>query len=154
MVIVEGGLEDPRVIELLDAHLTRGHAYGPRGAPSLGLSELRMPDIVFWSAWSDASRTTVIAIGALKTLMPTHGEVKSMYVADAMRGRGYGTGMIRHIITTARSRQLERLSLATGSHPYFAAARAPYARHGFIECEPFAHYHPDPDGVFMTLVLH
>jgi len=31
-----------------------------------------------------------------------------------------------------------RLSLETGSQPFFEPARALYLRHGFAECEPFA----------------
>ena len=46
-----------------------------------------------------------------------------------------------------------RLSLETGSWPYFEAARAFYRRHGFVECPPFGDYNPDPNSVFMTLEL-
>ena len=46
-----------------------------------------------------------------------------------------------------------RLSLETGSWDYFRPARALYARHGFVECLPFADYAPDPNSVFMSLEL-
>ena len=36
----------------------------------------------------------------------------------------------------------------------FAAARALYARCGFIETGPFGDYVPDPNSVFMTLDLN
>jgi putative acetyltransferase len=61
--------------------------------------------------------------------------------------------MLRHIITTARQTGIFRLSLETGSWPYFDAARAFYRRHGFVECPPFGNYVPDPNSVFMTLQL-
>jgi putative acetyltransferase len=61
--------------------------------------------------------------------------------------------MLRHIMAAARKRGLSRLSLETGSWPYFASARALYARHGFAECPPFGDYRPDPNSVFMTLAL-
>jgi putative acetyltransferase len=61
--------------------------------------------------------------------------------------------MLRHIIAAARSRGMTRLSLETGSWPYFAPAHALYARHGFVECDPFGAYRPDPNSVFMTLEL-
>jgi putative acetyltransferase len=48
---------------------------------------------------------------------------------------------------------LSRLSLETGSWPYFSAAREFYGRHGFVECPPFGSYLPDPNSVFMTLDL-
>lgn len=46
-----------------------------------------------------------------------------------------------------------RLSLETGSDPFFAPARALYAKHGFVPCPPFGSYRPDPLSTFMTLDL-
>jgi putative acetyltransferase len=154
MHIVEGGLEDPRVIELLAIHRSRAQAETARGsAHALDLSGLRAPGMTFWSAWEDDTRGTLIGVGALKMLTSDHGEVKSMHVAEGMRGRGHGAALLRHIIAAARARGLGRLSLETGSWPYFVPARALYARHGFVECEPFGEYRPDPNSVFMTLAL-
>ena len=48
---------------------------------------------------------------------------------------------------------LRRLSLETGSFEYFRPAVALYAKHGFVECEPFGEYAPDPNSTFMTLAL-
>ena len=53
----------------------------------------------------------------------------------------------------ARRRGYSRLSLETGSMPYFAPARALYARAGFAPCAPFGDYVEDPNSVFMTRVL-
>ncbi len=36
---------------------------------------------------------------------------------------------------------------------HFAAARAFYARHGFVDCPAFGDYIADPNSVFMTLRL-
>lgn len=154
MHIVEGDLTDPRVIELLDRHVSRARAETGRGsAHALDHAALRGPELTFWSAWEDAGRSTLVAVGALKELTRDHGEVKSMHVAEGMRGRGYGAAMLRHIIAAALTRGMARLSLETGSWPYFAPARALYARHGFTTCEPFGDYRPDPNSVFMTLML-
>lgn len=76
-----------------------------------------------------------------------------MYTARSMRRRGVGSAMLHHIISSARSMGLSRLSLETGSWDYFDPARAFYRRHGFIECEPFADYVLDPNSVFMSLDL-
>jgi putative acetyltransferase len=149
--IVEGGLDDPRVVELLHNHLTRSQAEtAPGSAHALDLSGLQSPDMTFWSAWEDA---TLVGVGALKTLSEDHGEVKSMHTVEAARGRGVGSAMLRHIVEAARSRGMSRLSLETGSWPYFAPARALYARHGFVECPPFADYVEDPNSIFMTRSL-
>ena len=151
MHIVEGGLDDPRVIALLHTHLNRSRAEtAPGSAHALDLSGLRAPEVTFWSAWE---ADVVVGIGALKQLSAEHGEIKSMHTAEAARGRGVGSAMLRRIMEAARARGMSRLSLETGSWPYFAPARALYARHGFVECPPFGEYHEDPNSVFMTLAL-
>jgi putative acetyltransferase len=151
MHIVEGGLDDPRVIELLNNHLTRARAEtAPGSAHALDLSGLRAPDVTFWSAWDG---DLLAGVGALRELSPDHGEVKSMHTVESMRRKGIGAAILRHIISWAQARGMTRLSLETGSWPYFAPARALYARYGFVECPPFGDYRPDPNSVFMTLVL-
>ncbi len=158
MRIEEGNLNDARVTALLHAHLLRARAEtAPGSAHALDLSSLSAPDITFWSTWDgggpDDAAATVVGVGALKALSADHGEVKSMHTAEAARGRGVGGAMLRHIIAEASQRSMTRLSLETGSWPYFAPARALYARHGFVECGPFGDYRSDPNSVFMTLVL-
>jgi putative acetyltransferase len=151
MHIVEGGLDDPRVVDLLHTHLTRARAEtAPGSAPALDLSGLRAPEVTFWSAWDDDA---VVGVGALKRLSADHGEVKSMHTAEAARGRGVGSAILLRIMAAARARGMLRLSLETGSWPYFSPARALYARHGFVECPPFGEYRADPNSVFMTVVL-
>jgi len=151
MHIVEGGLDDPRIIELLQTHVTRARAEtAPGSAHALDLSGLRAPEVSFWSAWEGQ---TLVGVGALKRLAADHGEVKSMHTEEAARGRGVGSAMLRHIMAAARARGMSRLSLETGSWPYFEAARSLYARHGFVECGPFGDYREDPNSVFMTVAL-
>lgn len=151
MHITEGGLDDPRVVHLLRTHVTRARAEtAPGSAHALDLSGLRAAEVTFWSAWEDDA---VVAVGALKRLSADHGEIKSMHTAETARGRGVGSAMLRHIMAAARAGRLSRLSLETGSWPYFAPARALYARHGFVDCPPFGDYRPDPNSVFMTLEL-
>lgn len=151
MKIAEGGLDDPRVIALLEHHVTRARAETARGsAHALDLPGLKAPDVTFWSAWDG---DLLVSVGALRALSPAHGEIKSMHTAEGMRGRGYGAAMVRHIIEAARARGMQRLSLETGSWTYFAPARSLYARHGFVECGPFGEYREDANSVFMTLEL-
>jgi putative acetyltransferase len=146
-----GDLDDPRVVDLLRTHLTRARAETARGsAHALDFNGLRLPDISVWTIWDEG---TLLAIGALRRLSPDHGEVKSMHTAQSARRRGVGSAMLLHIIASARKAGMSRLSLETGSWEYFLPARALYARHGFVECPPFAGYVPDPNSVFMTLDL-
>jgi len=151
MKITDGGLDDFRVQTLLSYHFETASAETGRGsAHALDLRGLSSPDIQFWSAWEGGQ---VIAIGALKRLSEFHGEIKSMHTDRAYRRKGAGSAMLRHIIAAARQMKLSRLSLETGSWPYFVPARAFYSRHGFIDCPPFGDYVPDPNSVFMTLEL-
>ena len=86
MHIVEGGLDDPRVVELLQIHLIRARAETALGsAHAFDLSGLRAPEVTFWSAWEG---DVVVGVGALKRLSADHGEVKSMHTVEAARGRG------------------------------------------------------------------
>ncbi len=151
MKIIDGGLDDPRVQALVAHHLNGARAEtAPGSSHALDLGGLKSPDVQFWSAWEG---DRVIAIGALKQLSESHGEIKSMHTEESHRRKGVGSAMLRHIIGIARRMRLSRLSLETGSWPYFAPARELYRRHGFVECPPFGSYAPDPNSIFMTLEL-
>lgn len=76
-----------------------------------------------------------------------------MHTAAQHRGRGVGIAVLRHIVAEARSRSYQRLSLETGSMDAFAPACALYSGFGFVACEPFGDYRPDPNSIFMTLHL-
>jgi len=146
--IRDGGLHDPRVVELLATHVSQARAQTAAGsAHALDLSGLRRPDIRFWTAWE---RDRVVGTIALRRLSPVHGEVKSMHTAEAYRRRGVGSVLLRHVIDTARADGMRRLSLETGSRAFFLPARQFYARNGFVECGPFGDYVLDPNSVFMT----
>ena len=144
-------LRGPEIAALLHAHLEHCRASSPpESVHALDLDALRAPGITFWSAWDGAD---LLGCGALKELDPRHGEIKSMHTAAQYRGRGVGLAILRHIVDEARSRSYRRLSLETGSMEAFAPGRALYTGFGFVECEPFADYRPDPNSVFMTLDL-
>ena len=151
MRIIQDGLSDPRVIGLLQTHVTSARSQtAPGSAHALVLEGLKSSDISVWTMWKDE---TLVGVGALKRLSADHGEVKSMHTAQAMRGKGAGSAMLRHIIAAAKAAGLARLSLETGSWEYFDPARRLYRKHGFVECSPFADYVLDPNSVFMSLEL-
>lgn len=149
--IIPGDFGDPRVVALLRVHVTQARAEtAPGSAHALDLDGLRSPEISFWTMWEDE---TLLGCGALKRLSADHGEVKSMHTAQAMRRRGAGSAMLRHLIAAARAEGMSRLSLETGTWDFFRPAQALYRSHGFVECPPFADYVLDPNSVFMTLDL-
>ena len=94
-----------------------------------------------------------LAMGAVKRIDAGHAEIKSMHVLLEARGRGLSKAMLDHLVAEARKDGFTRLSLETGVQPTFVAARALYARAGFVDCPPFEGYWDDPNSVFMTKVL-
>jgi putative acetyltransferase len=151
MEIRRDDLSGREVAALLRVHLDHARTSSPpESVHALDLAALRAPEITFWTAWDGA---LLLGCGALKELDPTHGEIKSMHTAAAQRRRGVARRLLLHIVAQARSRAYRRLSLETGSMAAFAPARALYGGLGFVPCEPFAGYVPDPNSVFMTLEL-
>ena len=141
-------LRDPLVAALLEEHLEDMRAASPpESKHALDLDGLRKPGITFWSAWDGE---VLVGCGALKELDATHGEIKSMRTTAAYRGRGVASATLGHITNEAARRGYRRLSLETGSGDFFAPARALYAKFGFVVCEPFGDYKPDPNSSFMT----
>lgn len=144
-------LTGAQVLALLGKHLELMFVITPpESVHALDVSGLRRPDVTAWTAWEDKQ---LLGVGALKALSPTHGEIKSMHTAQAARGRGVATALLKTIFEQARIRRYHRLSLETGSMPEFAPARALYEKHGFIYCGPFADYNADPNSAFMTCQL-
>lgn len=144
----EGDLDSGDVRQLLDYHYREMRTISPPGAchvlPAAGLGNA---DVVFWSMREDGA---LVAVGALRQLGPSHGEVKSMRTAPGALGRGVGTAMLHHIIAEARARGCSRLSLETGSTPAFHAALRLYEREGFIRCGAFHDYTETPFSRFFT----
>ncbi|MFI2487551.1 GNAT family N-acetyltransferase [Promicromonospora kroppenstedtii] len=143
------------VLRLLDEHLTDMFATSPaESVHALDHAALLAPTITFWTARDDDG--TLLGCGALSRLDGpdgAYGEIKSMRTAAPARGRGVASALLDAVLAEARRRGYPRVNLETGTEDYFAPARRLYARHGFVECDPFGSYVPDPNSVFMTLEL-
>jgi len=148
-------VDDPRrddVRALLRTHLDFAHAHSePEDVHALDVEALTDPAVRFFSARDAGGR--LLAVGALKSLDATHGEVKSMHTAQSARGTGVGAALLEHLVEVAREAGLQRVSLETGSMAAFAAARRLYARAGFTECAPFGDYVVAEASTFMTRTL-
>lgn len=147
--------DDPRapdVLALLTRHLELMHEQSPpEDVHALDVDALTAPHITFVSA-RDADGT-LLGVGALAEIAPGQGELKSMHTAAAARRRGVAGSLLAHLVDLAVDRGYARVSLETGPEDGFAAARALYARAGFVACGPFAEYLPSPHSTFMTLDL-
>ncbi len=149
---VEGDLDSPDVVALLAEHLAGMQPHSPpESIHALPVNALRHPDISFWSARIDDGR--LAGMGALRTLDPAHGEIKSMRTVSALHRSGVGAAMLEHLLDTARARGFARVSLETGTADFFEPARALYRTRGFAPCGPFGDYREDRFSCFMTLVL-
>lgn len=142
----------PDVLALLDEHLADMYATSPpESVHALDPSALAAPGVTFWTARSATG--TLLGCAALKELSATEGELKSMRTATAARGRGVGAALLAHVVQVATGRGYTVLSLETGAEDYFSAAHRLYERAGFVPCEPFADYVPDPASRFYRLTL-
>jgi len=136
---------------LMTRHTADMHAdTPPESIHMMDAGQLAQPGIAFF-VLRDAG--VPVAMGAIKSIDPTHAEIKSMHVLAEARGQGLSRRMLDHLTDAARAAGHVRLSLETGVQPTFVAARALYAKAGFAECPPFAGYVDDPNSVFMTKLL-
>jgi putative acetyltransferase len=148
-------LSDPRIAAFMEEHLQDMRATSPPGSVhALDLDKLRQPDIRFWSVWMPHGQGEALACtGAIKRLDDWHAELKSMRTGTHFRGQGLARLLLDHIIGQARSMGYQRLSLETGTQPFFAPAHRLYLGYGFEDCAPFGSYTRDPNSRFLTLLL-
>jgi putative acetyltransferase len=147
-------VDDPRrddIRQLLERHLAFAHEHTPaQDVHALDLGGLLDEAVTFFSARQDDE---LLAIGALKQLDATHGELKSMHTAAAARRRGVGRAMVDHLVGVARQRGYRRVSLETGTMDAFGPARSLYEASGFSACGPFDGYGASTNSAFMTRSL-
>ena len=148
---IEGNFENSDVNELLKKHFIELRAASPEGsAHVLDIPGLKIPSIKFWSLWEEDQ---LIGCGALKFLDENHGEFKSIRINDNFRGKGYGIKIINHLIREAKTLNIKRISIETGSGDFFAPARKLFDNCGFKPCPPFADYKKDINSLYLTKLL-
>ncbi|WP_269716959.1 GNAT family N-acetyltransferase [Caulobacter sp. NIBR2454] len=151
MDIVEDDLEDAGTLELLALHLAGMHEHSPAcHVHALDVSRLKAPNVTFWTARSGGR---VAGMAALRMLGDGSGELKSMRTHPDFLRQGVAAALLEHVITTARTRGLSRLSLETGSGPGFDAALALYRRRGFENGPAFGGYEASDFNQFLQLEL-
>lgn len=79
----------------------------------------------FWVAELDGA---VVGCGALHVLWSDLGEVRTIAVDPAVKGRGVGHAIVDRLLTVARELQLQRLFVLTFETGFFG-------RHGFVAIE-------------------
>jgi len=140
--------KEPGATALLNAsHALMQSLFPPEDNFFLDIEALCAPDIRFFTAMEGAR---CLGTGAL-ALREGYGEVKSMFVDEAARGRGVADAILRRIEAEARREGLGLLRLETGMG--LDAAHRLYARHGFAPCGPFGGYPDAASSVFMEKAL-
>ena len=151
MKSLENNFDHPEVNSLLTKHFIELRSVSPEGSTHvLDIPGLKISSIKFWSLWDNDQ---LIGCGALKFLSNTHGEFKSIRVADKHRKKGMGEKIISHLITEAKKIGIKKLSIETGAGEFFFPARRLFSKFGFKECPPFAHYKEDSNSCYYTLNL-
>ena len=151
MRITIDDLSGKEIAEFLEEHINDMKGISPpESKHALDLEGLSKPEVTFWTVWDDQ---TLAGCGALMELNATHAEIKSMRTSSSSRQKGVASKLLQHMLNEASRRGYCRLSLETGSMPFFEPARELYARFGFKYCAPFANYKEDPNSIFMTIEL-
>ncbi|WP_035850636.1 GNAT family N-acetyltransferase [Kitasatospora azatica] len=151
MKIATDDLSGPEIAAFLTEHVRQMQSISPpESKHALDLEALRKPGITFWSV---RDGDALVGCGALKRLDADHAELKSMRTSAARKRSGVASLLLEHIITEAKRGGFTRLSLETGTAEFFLPARKLYEKFGFVQCEPFADYQPDPNSAFMTREL-
>ncbi|MGL6338295.1 MAG: GNAT family N-acetyltransferase [Waterburya sp.] len=144
-------LSSTKIAKFLEEHIQDMKAVSPpESKHALDLEGLKKPEITFWTVWDGNS---LVGCGAIKELNAKHAEIKSMRTSVAKRGKGVASMMLEHILKEAKLRGYRRISLETGSMPFFEPARNLYRKYGFKNCAPFSTYKEDPNSIFMAKEL-
>ena len=109
-----------------------------------------MPNVHFLGAYVDGE---LIGCGAVKVPEGDgkYGEIKTVFVAEAHRGKGHSKAIMRELENHLRSIGVGVARLATGIKQPEAVSL--YARLGYVPCPPFGDHATDPMTVFMEKSL-
>lgn len=144
MIIETGDPRDPQATALLQAsHALMESLFPPEDNHFLSIDALCTPDIHFFIA---REGDTLLGCAAIAD-RSDYGEIKSMFVAEAARGKGAADALMRQLEDHARSLGLSELKLETGN--LLHAAHRLYERYGFSRCAPFGDYTANVSSIFM-----
>jgi putative acetyltransferase len=148
LTVQQGDPKDPAVTKLLEAsHALMNDLFPNDSCHYLEVDDLCVPEITFLTV---KDGDTIIGCGALSN-KTSYGELKSMFVDPAARGKGAADTLITELTKLAKSKKLPLLRLETGEK--LAAAIKLYEKHGFTRRGPFGNYPDHPDSTFMERQL-
>jgi putative acetyltransferase len=134
------------MLESLDAYCAS--LYPAESNHLMDIDALMKDDVLFLVARDvDGSAVGCAALVKRGTDGENYGELKRMFVDENKRGLGTGRKLLEHIGMFAAMAGVRELKLETGIHQPEAIGL--YERSGFVRCEPFGEYKPDPLSIFM-----
>ena len=143
--------EDARVIHLVNASDAYLQAlYPPESNHAEPLDVLVGRSSAFFAGFLGES---AVACGAVKLRNDDgrYGEIKRLFVAEPMRGRGYAKTLMQRLEQFALEHGIGTIRLETGTLQ--PEALELYRRLAYVERGPFGRYRPDPFSVFMEKTL-
>lgn len=144
LIIEPGDPRDPQATALLkSSHALMESLFPPEDNHFLSIDALCTPDIHFFIA---REGDTILGCAALAE-KSGYGEMKSMFVTKAARGKGAADALMRQLEDHARLLKLPAIMLETGD--LLHAAHKLYYRHGFTTCGPFGAYSANASSLFM-----
>lgn len=148
LLIAKESAGSPEAIALLkgrDAELSA--LYTPEQSFRIPIEKHVRDDVIFLMARENG---IAIGCGALQ-LHSGYGELKSMYVIPAARGKRLAQVLVAALENVARERGFSETKLETGV--YSLAAIRTYERAGYTRCERFGDYPFSPTSVYMAKTL-
>lgn len=145
MIVVERtDPHHPGAVALLkQSHALMQELFPPEDNFYLEIDDLVADDIHFFTA---REGDQIFGTAALK-VKTDYGEIKSMFVDQAARGKGVADALMRQLEDQAREDGLSMLKLETGN--VLHAAHKLYRRHGFTDCGVFGDYVVAKSSIFM-----
>ena len=139
------------VLQLLGEHLADMYATSPpESVHALDPAALAGPGISFWTARQDSR---LLGCAALKHLAPGDAEIKSMRTANAARGRGVASALLRHLLAEARHSGYGGCSWRRGARSFSLPRGGCTSGTASRTARRSPATKPDPNSVFMTLHL-
>lgn len=125
----------PDVARLLSqSHALMQSLFPPETNSFLDLDALSQPGITLWAAMEKGVPLGTVAL----MRCDGYGEVKSLFVAEAARGRGIAPRLLGHLEAVAWAEGLDLLRLETGD--LLEAAGRLYLASGYLRRGPFGAY--------------
>lgn len=115
------------------------------------VEQMAEPETTLFVARDEAGEA--VGMGALKVHDAGLAEVKRMYTVPAVRGQGVGRLILDRIIDEARTRNIKRLALETGTEAMMPSAWRLYGRNGFTACGAFLDYPESEHNAFFEMIL-